>query len=117
MAVFDVAQTVVANSAGIINGNLDVAASMADLETQLQAMGIWELIGLWLETNIINLCMWILSIVIFRDRLRQNDRNLFDREHCADSFFSTLANREWGAMGDELPALPCSPLASRDSLS
>lgn len=65
MAVFDVAQTVVANSAGIINGNLDVAASMADLETQLQAMGIWELIGLWLETNIINLCMWILSIVIF----------------------------------------------------
>ena len=31
MAVFDVAQTVVANSAGIINGNLDVAASMADL--------------------------------------------------------------------------------------
>ena len=65
MAVFDVAQTVVANSAGIINGNLDVAASMADLETQLQAMGIWELIGLWLETHIINLCMWILSIVIF----------------------------------------------------
>lgn len=65
MAVFDVAQTVVANSAGIINGNLDVAASLADLETQLQAMGIWELIGLWLETNIINLCMWILSIVIF----------------------------------------------------
>ena len=28
-------------------------------------MGMWELIGLWLETNIINLCMWVLSIVIF----------------------------------------------------
>ena len=95
MAVFDVAQTVVANSAGIINGNLDVAASMADLETQLQAMGIWELIGLWLETNIINLCMWILSIV-------------FDREHCADSFFHTCQPR-MGRDGDQLPALPVRP--------
>lgn len=65
MAVFDVAQHVVSQSAGIINGNLDVTASLADLQTQLEAMGVWELIGLWLETNIINLCMWILSIVIF----------------------------------------------------
>lgn len=65
MAVFDVAQHVVSGSAGVINGNLDVAASLDDLQTQLEAMGIWELIGLWLETNIIYLCMWILSIVIF----------------------------------------------------
>lgn len=65
MAVFDVAQSVVSQSAGVINGNLDVTAALADLETQLEAMGMWELIGLWLETNIINLCMWVLSIVIF----------------------------------------------------
>ncbi len=49
----------------MINGNMDVSAALADLETQLEAMGMWELIGLWLETNIINLCMWVLSIVIF----------------------------------------------------
>ena len=98
MAVFDVAQTVVANTAGIINGNLDVAASMADLETQLQAMGIWELIGLWLETNIINLCMWILSIVIFvivYGRMIE----IYLTVSIAPIPFSTLANREWGAMG------------------
>lgn len=98
MAVFDVAQTVVANSAGIINGNLDVAASMADLETQLQAMGIWELVGLWLETNIINLCMWILSIVIFvivYGRMIE----IYLTVSIAPIPFSTLANREWGAMG------------------
>ena len=65
MAVFDVAQNVVSQSAGVINGNLDVQAALSDLETQLEAMGMWELIGLWLETNIINLCMWVLSIVIF----------------------------------------------------
>ena len=53
MAVFDVAQNVVSNSAGIINGSLDVSAALSDLETQLEAMGMWELIGLWLETNII----------------------------------------------------------------
>ncbi len=65
MAVFDVAQHVVSRSTGVINGSMDVTAALADLETQLEAMGMWELIGLWLETNIINLCMWVLSIVIF----------------------------------------------------
>ena len=65
MAVFDVAQNVVSQSAGVINGSMDVEATLADLETQLEAMGMWELIGLWLATNIINLCMWVLSIVIF----------------------------------------------------
>ena len=51
MAVFDVAQNVVSQSAGVINGNLDVQAALSDLKTQLEAMGMWELIGLWLETN------------------------------------------------------------------
>ena len=107
MAVFDVAQTVVANSAGIINGNLDVAASMADLETQLQAMGIWELIGLWLETNIINLCMWILSIVIFvivYGRMIE----IYLTVSIAPIPFSTRQPR-MGSDGDELPALPVRP--------
>ena len=76
MAVFDVAQTVVANSAGIINGNLDVAARpWPTLETQLQAMGIWELIGLWLETNTHQPVHVDFVYRDFRDRLRQDDRN------------------------------------------
>lgn len=40
MAVFDVAQNVVSQSAGVINGNLDVQAALSDLETQLEAMGM-----------------------------------------------------------------------------
>lgn len=98
MAVFDVAQHVVSQSAGIINGNLDVTASLADLQTQLEAMGVWELIGLWLETNIINLCMWILSIVIFvivYGRMIE----IYLMVSLAPIPFSTMANREWGAMG------------------
>lgn len=98
MAVFDVAQHVVSQSAGIINSNLDVTASLADLQTQLEAMGVWELIGLWLETNIINLCMWILSIVIFvivYGRMIE----IYLTVSLAPIPFSTMANREWGAMG------------------
>lgn len=98
MAVFDVAQTVVANSAGVVNGNLDVSASMTDLQTQLEAMSVWELIGLWLETNIIYLCMWILSVVIFvivYGRMIE----IYLTVSIAPIPFATMANREWGAMG------------------
>ena len=98
MAVFDVAQHVVSRSAGVINGSLDVTAALADLETQLEAMGMWELIGLWLETNIINLCMWVLSIVIFvivYGRMIE----IYLTVSLAPIPFSTMANREWGQMG------------------
>ena len=40
MAVFDLAQNVVSRSAGIINGSLNVNAALADLQTQLEAMGV-----------------------------------------------------------------------------
>lgn len=98
MAVFDVAQNVVSQSAGVINGNLDVQAALSDLKTQLEAMGMWELIGLWLETNIINLCMWVLSIVIFvivYGRMIE----IYLTVSLAPIPFSTMANREWGQMG------------------
>ena len=98
MAVFDVAQNVVAQSAGIISSSLDVNAALASLQTQLAAMGIWELIGLWLETNIINLCMWVLSIVIFilvYGRMIE----IYLTVSIAPIPFSTMANREWGTMG------------------
>ena len=98
MAVFDVAQSVVADSAGVINGSLDVTAALENLETQLEAMGMWELIGLWLETNIINLCMWILSIVIFvivYGRMIE----IYLSVSLAPIPFSTMVNRELGRWG------------------
>lgn len=98
MAVFDIAQNVVSGSAGIVSGSMDVNAALADLQTQLEAMGMWELIGLWLESNIINLCMWVLSIVIFvivYGRMIE----IYLTVSIAPIPFSTLANREWGAMG------------------
>ena len=61
-------------------------------------MGMWELIGLWLETSIINLCMWVLSIVIFvivYGRMIE----IYLTVSLAPIPFSTMANREWGQMG------------------
>lgn len=98
MAVFDIAQHVVSNSSGIISSSLDVDAALADLAAQLEAMGMWELIGLWLETNIINLCMQILSIAIFvivYGRMIE----IYLTVSLAPIPFSTMANREWGQMG------------------
>ncbi len=98
MAVFDLAQNVIAQGSGIINNNLDVSASMSDLRSKFEAMGVWELIGLWLESNIIHLCMWILSIVIFvivYGRMIE----IYLTVSLAPIPFSTMANREWGQIG------------------
>lgn len=97
-AVFDVAQNVVQGSAGIISGSLEIEMALADVEAQLMAMGVWEMIGLWLETNIISLCMSILSICIFIivfGRMLE----IYITMSLAPIPFSTLANREFGSMG------------------
>ena len=52
MAVFDLAQNVISQGATVINGNLEVDNNMDNLRSLLEDMGVWELIGLWLETNI-----------------------------------------------------------------
>lgn len=98
MAVFDLAQDVVTKSAGIISGSLDADAALSGLRSQLGSLGMWELIGVWLEVNIINLCMWVLSIVIFvivYGRMIE----IYLTVSLAPIPFSTMANREWGAMG------------------
>ena len=48
IGVFELAQQVINTSAGAITGALDLNADAAlvDLETMLQAMGVWELMGL-----------------------------------------------------------------------
>lgn len=62
MAVFDLAQNVVSRSAGIINGSLNVNAALADLQTQLEAMGLWELIACGLKpTSFTCVCGYCLS--------------------------------------------------------
>lgn len=99
MGVFELAQTVVNQSAGLIQGSLDLSATLADLDTQLEAMGIWELLGLWLETNIISLCIKAISIAIFvviYGRMLE----IYLTVSIAPIPFSTMVNREWGQIGN-----------------
>ena len=67
MAVFNLAQTVINNSAGLIVGSTELGspAMMAALEAQMADMGIGELMGVWLQIQLIGICMFIMSIVIF----------------------------------------------------
>jgi hypothetical protein len=67
LGIFGLAQTAVNASAGVITGSLAVNADavLANLYTQLQGMGFWELLGLWLETWLINICLIALTICIF----------------------------------------------------
>jgi len=101
MGIFELAQTVVNGSAGIISGSLDVSAAGAitDLQAQLEAMGMWELIGLWLEMNIIDLCMSALSICIFIIVFGRMIE-IYLTVSVAPIPLSTMANREWGQMGN-----------------
>ena len=67
MGVFDAAQSVVASASGVIGGStsIDLAAVVPDLQTQLEAMELGPLLGLWVQSMFIGLTMWALTICIF----------------------------------------------------
>ena len=59
-------QRVVAQSAGLIQGSTDVSPDMlADLEAALEGMDLGPLLGLWLQSFVVQLTMTALNIVIF----------------------------------------------------
>ena len=101
MGVFGLAQQLVNSSAGIIAGDIAVGAdaALADLETALQAMGVWELIGLWLESWIVGLCLTALTICIFIIVFGRMIE-IYLTVSVAPIPFSTMANREWGQIGN-----------------
>lgn len=66
MAVFDVSQHVVTSAAGIISGSTEVDASaLENLEETLMDMDLGPLLGLWLQSIIVQITMSALSILIF----------------------------------------------------
>ena len=99
MAVFDVAQSVVNSAGGLIGGSTAVTPDMlATLETQLTAMDIGPLLGLWLQTLIIGFTMTALNIVIFvivYGRMVE----IYLLTSLAPIPFATVVNRELGSMG------------------
>ena len=99
MAVFDVGQSVIQSSAGLIQGSTDISADMlANMETTLQGMDIGPLLGLWLQSFIVKLTTVALNIVIFvivYGRLIE----IYLLTSLAPIPFATVVNREIGHMG------------------
>ena len=101
MGVFELSQTVVNGSAGIITSSLEIntANSVSDLQTQLEAMSFFELVGLWLEMNILSICMEALAICIFVIVFGRMIE-IYLVVSIAPIPLSTMTNREWGSMGN-----------------
>ena len=66
MAVFDVAQHVVNQSAGIITADtaIDLDTVIPDLAGQLEAMDVEPLLGLWLQSIIVSISLRVLALLI-----------------------------------------------------
>ena len=101
MAIFDLAQYVVNASAGLITGDLELGspAMMAALEAQIYDMGIGELLGVWLQIQLIALCMNIMAIVIFIVVVGRM-MEIYLTVSVAPIPLSTMINREWGSLGN-----------------
>ena len=66
MGIFDVSQYVVNNAAGIIAGSTEVTSDMMEtFREQLMEMNVGPLIGLWLQSFLIQIIVIILNIVVF----------------------------------------------------
>ena len=67
MGVFDVAQSVVASASGVISGStsIDLNTIIPDLQTQLEAMELGPLLGLWVQSIFVGITMWALTICVF----------------------------------------------------
>ena len=99
MAVFDVTQHVVNASAGIISAGTAVNDSaLAALETRLATMEIGPLLGLFLQSFLLQITMWALSILIFvivYGRMVE----IYLMVSLAPIPFSTFGNREQSQIG------------------
>ena len=99
MAVFDVAQHVVNASAGIISGDTAIDASALEaMEDTLMAMELGPLLGLFLQSFIVQVTMSALAIIIFiivYGRMIE----IYLAVSLAPIPFSTFGNREQSNIG------------------
>ena len=101
MAIFELAQNVVQQSASIITGttSIDFATVIGDVATQLEAMELGELFGLLVETMLLKITMPILSFCVM---IVLVGRMIEIYIYCSVGAipFATMTNREWGQMGN-----------------
>lgn len=100
MGVFDVTQSVVNQSAGVIIGStsVDITSVITDLDTRLSSMDIGGLLGLWFQSLFVGLTMNILSICIMLvvyGRMIE----IYLVTSLGPIPLATMGNSEWRGMG------------------
>ena len=99
MAVFDVAQHVVNSSAGLIAGSTAIdTTTLETVRESLEAMELGELLGLFLQSFIVQVCTKVLSVAIFvivYGRMVE----IYLMTSLAPIPFSTFGNREQSHIG------------------
>ncbi len=100
MGIFDVAQGVVNQASGIIVGStsIDLSTVMPDMEERLREMDIGPLLGLWVQSLIVGITMWALTICIFiitYGRMLE----IYLVTSMAPIPMAAMLGKEWGGMG------------------
>ena len=100
MGIFDAAQSVVNGAAGVMIGNtsIDISSVVTDLESRLMEMDVGPLLGLWFQSLFVGVCTWAITICIFiviYGRMIE----VYLVTSVAPIPMATMANREWGQMG------------------
>ena len=100
MAVFDVAQGVVNSAAGVIiaDTSINLDTVVVDLEARLMAMEIGPLMSLWIQSMLMGMLSWALTICIFVIVFGRMIE-IYLITSVAPIPMATMANREWGQMG------------------
>lgn len=100
MGIFDATQSVVNGAAGVMIGNtsIDISSVVTDLESRLMEMDVGPLLGLWFQSLFVGICTWAITICIFiviYGRMIE----VYLVTSVAPIPMATMANREWGQMG------------------
>ena len=100
MGIFDLAQAVVNNAAGVIisDTKLDLSSVIIDMEAKLMEMEIGPLFSLWIQSALIGSLSWVLTICIFvivYGRMIE----IYLVTSIAPIPMATMGNREWSQMG------------------
>ncbi len=100
MAVFDLGHEIIVESAGVVIGDtsIDMTDFITDLEGKLEAMSIGALIGLWMQSGIVKICIGILQIcilVVVFGRMIE----IYLVTSVAPIPMATMMNKESGQMG------------------
>ena len=100
MAVFDVAQSVVSRASGLVIADTDIRIDsvIVGLEAKLAEMELGALFGLWVQSMFVGFTMWALVICIFIITYGRMIE-IYLVTSVAPIPMATMANREWGQMG------------------